>query len=165
MKRLLVIAAVALVMGAAGGAAATVGVLAYTHSGGSAYFWDVSPSSPHNEDIGWAYEYGTVNGYWDESYHPSYVVTREQMATYIMRNTTGDPATGWLVVDYMYYDGYYFGQPAYDRGDITYNEWMAHEDTFDWYSALVAYQASRAKQEVCDPGCSPQPPALAAQRR
>ncbi len=165
MKRLLVIAAVALVMGAAGGAAATVGVLVYTHHGGSAYFTDVSSSSPHNEDIGWAYEYGTVNGFWDNTYHPSAAVTREQMATYIMRNTTGDPAMAWLVVDYMYFDEYYFGQQAYDRGDITYDEWMAYEDMFAWYSALVNYQATRAKQEGREPGMLvPAGRALAAQR-
>jgi hypothetical protein len=165
MKRLLVIAAVALAMGAVGGAAATVGVLAYTHHGGSTYFTDVSYSSPHNEDIGWAYEYGIVNGFWDNSYHPGAAVTREQMATYMMRNVAGDPSLAWLIVDYMYFDGYYYGQPAYERGDITYNEWMSYENMFDWYWALVDYQATRAKLEGRDPGMlAPAARALAAHR-
>lgn len=141
MKGYVAVVVVALLMGAVGGAAATVGVLAYTHYGGSAYFWDCSSASPHDQDVGWATEYGIVKGYADGTYHPTAVVTREQMATYLMRQAVGDMVSSWLIVDYMYFDGYYFGQVAYDDGVITWEEHQTFADMLDWLTALIDYQA------------------------
>ncbi len=144
MKRYLAVALVALLMGAAGGGAATVGVLAYTHQGGSAYFTDCSASSPHDQDIGWATEYGVVNGYWDGTYHPGAAVTREQMTSYIMRSSAADPLVAVLLVDYAYFGGEIYGEAAYNEGRISYEDWVMFSDLWDWYMAMANFEASRS---------------------
>jgi S-layer homology domain len=111
------------------------------HLPGSVYFTDVSPASPHNEDIGYLVEYGVAKGYADGTYHPDDVVTRAQMASFVMRSSAYDPFTSWIVVDDRYFDGYYFGIWALEDGFITYHEYVMFQDFLDWYFGLLDFQS------------------------
>lgn len=126
-------------LGFAGG---LLGQITANHFLGSYYLPDCF-GSPHDEDIGFAYEGGIVKGYSDGSYNPTGVVTREQMATYIMRGYATSPAMSMFVVDFMYFDGYYFGADAYTNGRISYAQYEQNMKNIDWYFQLVEYQVSQ----------------------
>ena len=98
------------------------------HHPGSFYFKDVSKDSPHNNDIGYAYEYGVANGYGDDLYGPNDPVSRAQMASFVMRSSAYDPLTSWIVVDNAYFDGYYFGWQALQDGYLTWDEYCYFQD-------------------------------------
>ena len=112
------------------------------HHPGSFYFKDVNPKSISNNDIGYAYEYGVVNGYGDGRYGPNNVVDRGQMATFIMRSSAYDPLTAWIVVDDQYFNGYYFGWQAWKDGCITWDEYRAFQNFLDWYFGLLDFESS-----------------------
>ncbi len=57
-----------------------------THLPGSDYFTDVSADSPHSEDIGFAREAGITMGMTPELYGPKVEISREQMASFQMRD-------------------------------------------------------------------------------
>ena len=56
------------------------------HFPGSDYFADVAIDSPHNDDIGYAKEAGITMGLTPELYGSEFNVTREQMASFQMRD-------------------------------------------------------------------------------
>ena len=116
-----------------------------THHGGAYYFSDCSATSPHDEDIGWLYEYGITQGFPDGTYGPSLNVTREQMASYVMRQTAADTALSVFVTDEALFGGYYT-YDAYFQGYITWEEYQAIQAMLDWYFALLSDQASAASQ-------------------
>ena len=60
----------------------------YPHYPGSAYYADIEAGTAHDEDIGYAREAGIVRGYSNVIYGPAWVVSREQMATFEMRDFT-----------------------------------------------------------------------------
>jgi hypothetical protein len=137
------------------GAALTMFVLsawaAIPHYAGSDYFSDVSSSSPHNHDIGYLVEYGVTQGTDATHYSPSLPVTREQMASFIMRQTTSDIALSVFVTDLVLFDGYYAYQ-AYLDGYVTWEEYQALQDSLDWYLSLLDYQAAAMASETAGEG-------------
>ncbi len=114
-----------------------------THRGGSGYFPDCSATSPHDQDIGWAYEAGIVSGFGDGSYNPALPVTREQMTSYTVRTMVIGSALAVLVVDNAYCDGANFGLAAYNAGRITWDQYQQYQRVGDWYVQLLAYQISQ----------------------
>jgi hypothetical protein len=82
------------------------------------------------------------------------VVTRDQMATYLMRQSVADMVSSWLIVDYMYFDGYYFGSQAYSDGAITWEQYQTFANMFDWLTALIDYEAGVMASSK-DPGAAP----------
>lgn len=124
-----------------------------SHNPGSSYFTDVSETSVFDDDIGFIYEYGVAGGYGDGRYGPGDLVTREQMAAYIMRQTAADTALATIVVDDLYFDGYYFGQTAYQEGRISYDDYQTMQSLLAWYIELLGYQTSAmgsAKKEASE---------------
>src|SRR5574340_379112 len=83
------------------------------HYPGSHYFGDVLTTSPHDQDIGYLYEMGVTKGYPGGLYGPSITVTRDQMASFQGRIFIASSLISMLVIDYNYFDGYYYGQAAY----------------------------------------------------
>jgi S-layer homology domain len=142
MKRYFAVAMVACLMGAVGGAATAVGVLAYSHRGGSTYFTDCSASSAHNEDVGWAYEYGIVKGM-NGLYHPTNPVTREQMTSYLMRQSTADIMSTIILMDLTYFSGVTYGYTAFMNGTISYDQYIMFSDYADWVQAMMTYETGQ----------------------
>ena len=114
-----------------------------THQPGSAYFSDVSASSPHNEDIGFLVEYGVTQGTTPTTYTPAMSVTREQMASFLMRSTALDTAFSLVLWDLAYNNGYNFGYQAYSEGRITYDQYETYQSLLNWWVDLVEFEASR----------------------
>jgi hypothetical protein len=151
MRRKVLAAAMMALLGFAGAALfAAAERFIYVHHPGSFYFLDVASDSPHNEDIGYAAEYGVVSGYWDGTYHPTEAVTREQMASFVMRSSAVDPVAAVLIVDNDYFAGYYYGITALEEGRITGEEYETFQSFLDWWYGMADFQASRAAapQEV-----------------
>jgi len=121
------------------------------HLPGSVYFTDVNPASPHNDDIGYLVEYGVARGFADGTYHPDDVVTRAQMASFIMRSSAFDPFTSWVVVDDAYFDGFYFGRVALEDGFISFEEYTLFQDFLDWYFGLLDFQSDKLGSGVVFP--------------
>ncbi len=126
-----------------GFAGGLLGQATANHYAGSHYFPDCPATSPLDEDIGFAYEGGVVRGYLDGNYGPAGVVTRDQMATYTMRSFNASVVIAWLMVDYLYSNGYYFGADAYSAGRITYAQYVQNQKVLDWYSQLLNYQVAQ----------------------
>jgi hypothetical protein len=145
MRRKMLAAALMVLLGFVGAAlyAAAVQVV-YVHHPGSFYFLDVSPDSPHNEDIGYAVEYGVTSGYFDGTYRPEDPVTRQQMASFVMRASAEDPVVSVLIVDDLYFDGYYFGITALNEGRITQEEYETFQSFVDWWFGLSDYESTRS---------------------
>jgi len=146
MRRKILAATMTVVLGFAG--AALYGAAAryiYVHHPGSFYFLDVSPDSPHNEDIGYAVEYGVVSGFWDGTYRPDDPVTRQQMASFVMRASAQDPVVSVLIVDDLYFDGYYFGITALNDGRITQEEYETFQSFVDWWFGLSDFESNRGQ--------------------
>jgi hypothetical protein len=132
------------------------------HYPGSSYFPDVTPGTSYDHNIGYAHEYGVVNGFPDGTYGPSLAVTRQQMPTFIMRQSALDATMSCMIVDDLYFGGYYFGWTAYQEGRISYEDYQQFQALLDWYADMMLYQASTMS--------SPQPSgthaaAVAAARR
>ena len=145
MRRKALTAMMVVVLGFAGAALfAAVDRYIYVHHPGSFYFLDVASDSPHNEDIGYATEYGVVSGYGDGTYHPNEAVTREQMASFVMRSSAVDPVVAVLIVDNDYFAGYYYGITALQEGRITAEEYETFQSFLDWWYNMADYQASLA---------------------
>ena len=139
------------------------------HNPGSSYFSDVSLSSPHNEDIGYLVEYGVTTGTSATTYSPSMAVTRDQMASFLMRQTAMDTSMTWAIVDNMYHNGYYFGLQAYQEGRLSYDDYQAIQAEIEWFGQMLTYEGGRMGSPRPDM-YSPQAllvahEALAAQRR
>jgi len=130
----------AICFGFAGG---LLGQATANHYGGAHYFPDCSAASACDQDIGFAYEGGIVKGYPDGTYNPAGVVTREQMASYTMRNFVSSSAMVVYVVDFMYFNGYYFGADAYSAGRITYDQYLQNQKVLDWHMQLLSYQIAQ----------------------
>jgi hypothetical protein len=113
---------------------------AMTHQGGSAYFPDVSASSPHDHDIGYLYELGIVNGFGDGTYGPDIPVTREQMASYIVRAQLLTYTLTMMSMDYNYFGGYYTGEQAYLDGRISYEDYQASLGALLWATEFGNYE-------------------------
>lgn len=122
-----------------------------SHSPGSTYFTDVSPSSTFDHDIGFIYEYGVAGGYGDGRYGPGDLVTREQMAAYIMRQTAADTSLVMVLTDDLYFDGYYFGYTAYQEGRISYDDYQVMQSLLAWYVDLLNYQVMGAASRGEEP--------------
>ena len=115
----------------------------YVHHPGSFYFLDVAVSSPHNEDIGYAVEYGVAGGYADATYRPDLPVSRQQMASFVMRSSAADPVVAVIIVDNLYFAGYYYGITALNDGRITQEEYETFQSFLDWWFNMADYQATR----------------------
>jgi len=115
------------------------------HQGGSAYFPDVSSSSLHNDDIGYLYEQGVVNGFFDGTYRPTTPVDRQQMASYIARAQAVTFMLTFMSVDQNFFGGYYTGQQAYLDGRITWEEYQASVAALDWATAGANYEFSQMR--------------------
>lgn len=140
MKRKLLVVSMMILLGSVGVALYGLGArYVYLHHPGSHYFLDVPTGSPHDEDIGYAVEYGVVSGYWDATYRPHEPVTRQQMATFVMRASSVDPVVSTLIVDEMYFAGYYFGITALEEGRITEEEYETFHSFLDWWFAMSDY--------------------------
>jgi hypothetical protein len=113
---------------------------AMAHQGGSAYFPDVSASSPHNHDIGYLYESGIVNGFGDGTYAPGVAVTRDQMASYIVRAQMITYVLTMLSMDHNYFGGYYTGEQAYLDGRISYEDYQAALGALLWATEFGSYE-------------------------
>lgn len=151
-----------------GMAVALLGVCAYNlyaqtadHYPGSSYFPDCSSASVHDHDIGFLAEYGITQGYPDGTYRPGEAVSREQMASYIMRQTVADWLGAWLIIDDVYFDGYYFGNQAYQDGRITWEEYQALLIVYDWMIQLMDYQASAMASQAAGDSSDISPSAVA----
>jgi len=87
MKRHMLTVLIALVAGFMGAYAfALTDAETMHHSHGSDYFTDVAVDSPHGDDIGYAVEAGITMGLTPELYGSNVDVTREQMASFQMRD-------------------------------------------------------------------------------
>ena len=118
---------------------------ALTHQPGSAYFDDVDAASPHNEDIGFLVEYGVTSGTTTTTYSPSMAVSRDQMASFLMRSSVRDSMMSWMLIDRLYFNGYYTGYQAYLDGIITYEEYQALEARMAWWYEVCKYEASQVQ--------------------
>jgi hypothetical protein len=145
MRRKILAATMTVVLGFAGAALYGAARYIYVHHPGSFYFLDVSPDSPHNEDIGYAVEYGVVSGFWDGTYRPDDPVTRQQMASFVMRASAQDPVVSVLIVDDLYFDGYYFGITALNDGRITQEEYETFQSFVDWWFGLSDFESNRGQ--------------------
>jgi hypothetical protein len=114
-----------------------------THYPGSSYFPDVTPGTSYDHNIGYAVEYGVINGFPDGTYAPNLSVTRAQMPTFVMRQTVGDLNVCWMLLDVIYFDGYYTGDSAYQAGRITWDQYQAYESVRNWYVEMEAYQIAQ----------------------
>jgi hypothetical protein len=113
------------------------------HQPGSAYFSDVSASSPHDDDIGYLVEGGVVSGYSDGTYKPGDAVTREQMASYVNRVAGMTYLLTMCSVDWNYFGGYASGLQAYQAGRITYAEYQANLAAMAWATDAAKSQLGR----------------------
>ena len=74
------------------------------HHPGSYYFTDVSTSSPHDDDIGTLYESGITHGVTATTYDPEGEVTRQQMASFLVRAANLHPAADHHPGSYYFTD-------------------------------------------------------------
>ena len=126
------------------------------HYPGSAYYTDCAATSPHDQDIGWISEYGVAGGYGDGTFAPGGVVTREQMSTFIMRQSALDITSTIFIIDDMYFDGWYFGAHAYNLGWITAEEYNAFLAFYAWLASFLQYAGGQ--MGVASEGSSLGPP-------
>jgi len=113
-----------------------------SHNPGSSYFWDVAPGSVTDEHIGFLAEAGVTQGFPDGSYGPTLDVSREQMAVYLTRLIVSETVYTWLVIDDVYFGGYYFGWDAYQQGEITYDEYLDTQARLAWLVQLMDFTES-----------------------
>jgi len=132
----------AAVLGAALALFAVRAWAAITHQPGSYYFSDVSSFSPHNQDIGYLVEYGVTSGTTETTYSPSMSVTREQMASFLMRQSAVDSLITLLVQDLAYHNGYLYGDQAYQEGRITYDEYQDFQAMAQWWYEMCEYETT-----------------------
>ena len=109
----------------------------YPHYVGSAYYTDVAADSAHDEDIGYAREAGIIRGYTEDIYLPAGIVSREQMATYEMR----DVALGLVLGLHMgsWWDGLKMWFP--DSNLTPEEEARLNVQLFRWSADLIDHQA------------------------
>jgi hypothetical protein len=139
MRRVLAVGAV-FAVGLLGGVVGAYAFGVYQHHAGSDYFTDCSASSPHDEDVGWAAEYPILRGLGDGTYHPTDPVSREQMTSYLMRQSPLDITATVMVMDDVYFGGYYYGIDAYNNGRITYDQYLGYKAANEWLRALFTYE-------------------------
>jgi hypothetical protein len=111
-----------------------------SHHPGSYYFTDCSSGSPHDDDIGYLYESGIVQGVGGGAYAPDMPVTRQQMASYLARTEAVVYTLTFMSVDWNFFGGYYTGPIAYNEGRITWDQYQAAETALLW-----ATDAARAE--------------------
>jgi len=110
----------------------------YPHYVGSAYYMDVAAGSAHDEDIGYAREAGIIRGYTDDIYGPADAVSREQMATFEMR----DVAFG-LVVGLRMAEWYHGLQPWMPDMPLPIDEEFQRDaQLFRWAADVIDHQAA-----------------------
>jgi len=124
------------------------------HWPGSTYYTDISDSSPHDEDIGYAREAGIARGYSETEYGPDWNVSREQMATFEVRDFTAGMVTAVKIVGLLDYTPYtstrLLAPPDWD--EITVEEWFQRNiDLLSWSAELIEYQAD-TRPEDCAGG-------------
>ena len=110
----------------------------YPHYLGSAYYTDVAGDSPHDEDIGYAREAGIIRGYTEDSYGPAGIVSREQMATYEMRDVALGLVVGLRMGEVLR------GMDMWMPGPALSVEEQAQRDVqlFRWAANLIDHQAA-----------------------
>ena len=113
-----------------------------SHSPGSSYFWDVTPGSVTDEHIGYLAEAAVTQGFPDGSYGPTLDVSREQMAVYLTRLIVSETVYTWLVIDDVYFGGYYFGWDAYEQGRITYDDYLDTQGRLEWLLQLMEFTSN-----------------------
>ena len=113
------------------------------HKPGSSYFPDCPPTNPHDENIGFLIEALVTQGYPDGTYQPSGTVRRDEMASYLMRSAAGNVLMASIVIDWVYFGGYNFGDLALEEERITQTEYEEFQDMFNWYFELLDYQLSQ----------------------
>ena len=112
----------------------------YGHYPGSYYFPDCSSASPHDHDVGYLYESAIVSGFPEGTYGPGMAVTRQQMASYIIRSQAIAYSLTFMSVDWNFFGGYYTGYQAYQDGRITLEEYQAATRVMEWATAAVRAQ-------------------------
>jgi hypothetical protein len=142
MRRTLLLVAVATLSGAVGGLMAGWAATS-AHHPGSYYFTDCSPTSLHDQEIGFMVEAGVVRGVGEGLYQPQGPVTREQMCTYLARATTETWAATIVSVDRNFFAGYYTGYPAYTAGRITWDQYQVFENWLAWANEFVLWEAAQ----------------------
>lgn len=136
------------------------------HAPGSSYFADVSSSSPHDDDIGFCVEAGVTTGTGPDRYSPSLLVSRDQMASFLMRELAFTSVVMPFWVDAVLFDG----DVTYDlylQGYITYDEYEAILALIEWNLQLLEHQGSAlsgspASEQVSAAGADPGLQAAAA---
>jgi hypothetical protein len=136
------------------------------HAPGSSYFTDVSSLSPHNHDIGFCVEAGVTSGTGPDLYSPSLPVSRDQMASFLMRELAFTSALMPFWVDEVLFDGD-ITYDLYLQGYITYEEYEAILALIEWNLQLLDYQvsvmsSSSASEQVAAAGAGPGLEAAAA---
>lgn len=135
----------AVIFGAALALFAVSAWAAMSHQPGSAYFTDVSSSSPHNHEIGYLYESGVVNGFGDNTYAPDLPVTRQEMASYISRTEAMVFVLTFISVDWNFFGGYYTGQTAYQEGRISYDDYQRAQSALNWATEAADYEFGKMR--------------------
>ncbi len=105
------------------------------HWSGAEYYEDVSADSPHAEDIGFAREAGVARGFSNTQYGPGSDVSREQMATFEMRDMAAAIIFTLRISGRLYDDVYGVRSPLLPptsmglieewEYDIAFCRWMA----------------------------------------
>ena len=112
------------------------------HLPGDIYYSDVSADSPHADDIGFSREAGIARGFSDTLYGPDWLVTREQMATFEMRDFTAGIVFALRISGRLYQDihGSPHMLPPSSVGIV--EEWERDIAFCRWAAELIDYQAA-----------------------
>ena len=114
------------------------------HSPGSDYFSDVSADSPHSDDIGFAVEAGITMGVTPELYGSGAGVSREQMASFQMRDLAAAVALSVELTRVLQMD---WGSVA---PEMTAQE---RADMLRWVASLLEYE-NQARPEAAVGGAT-----------
>ncbi len=136
------------------------------HAPGSSYFADVSTASPHDDDIGFCVEAGVTMGTAPDRYSPSLLVSRDQMASFLMRQLAFTSLVMPFWVDAVLFEGA-VTDDLYLQGEITLDEYEAILALIEWNLQLVEHQgsvlsSSPAREQVAAAGEDPGLQAAAA---
>jgi hypothetical protein len=111
------------------------------HHSGSYYFSDVSPSDFAAEWIGFLREGGVTTGCGVGRFCPNQYVTRREMAVFLSRQSAMDVALSAALNDDLYFDGYWFGWKAVDRGEMTEEDVLKILAWYDWLTLRATKMA------------------------
>jgi hypothetical protein len=126
----LVIGALALVAAVASGTA--FATIYYLHHHGSYYFTDIAPTDSAGHHVGYAVEAGTTAGCGPQRFCPGDYVTRRQMVVFLQRQAVNEFMINYLLFDWIFHDGRYFGETALHTGRITQAQFDEYLEHYQW---------------------------------